>query len=86
MIRLTTAVILLAIYFSGCSGILIHQAMKEKDLTPEEIAAYEKVGSKAYKCLTVTGPPPNGASTFVLVPQDAKVNIKFGPGCQLQMQ
>lgn len=72
---------------SGCSGLLIHQSLTKGDvLTPEQIAAYEKVGSKAFSCFTIAGPPPGGNLVLMTVPKDAAANVKFGPGCQILMQ
>lgn len=72
---------------SGCSGILIHQALdKDATLTPEQIEAYAKVGSKAFSCFQLSGPPPIGSTVLITIPNDAPGSVKFGPGCAVQMQ
>lgn len=80
--------LLLAILLSAtsCSGLLIHQALEQKDLTPEQIEAYRKVGSKVHSCLQIAGPPPAGSSSIVLLPQSSNQIVKFGPQCQVMMQ
>lgn len=70
----------------GCSGILLHRAPDPGDLTPEQIEAYNKVGSKVYSCFQIAGPPPAGGSTIVTVPKETQGTVKFLPGCQIQMQ
>jgi hypothetical protein len=71
---------------SGCSGLLIHQAMNPKDaaLTPEQIEAYSKVGADVWSCLNVAGPPPAGSLVMITAPKTAKANIVFGDGCRVK--
>ena len=83
MFKILTLVV--SIMFSGCSGILIHQAMQQKDLSPEQIEAYSKVGHKVFSCFQIAGPPPNGASSAVVIPQSSGQQVRFGPQCQIQM-
>ena len=78
--------LLLAILLSanGCSGFLIHQAVKAGDqLTPEQIKAYNDVGLDVWSCGTISGPPPSGAFTWITVPK-GKGSVVFGEGCRLR--
>lgn len=80
-------VTILALFLSGCSGLLIHQSMTRGDLlTPEQIAAYDKVGSKVFSCFQLAGPPPAGSLVLVTVPKESKTDIKFAPGCTILVQ
>jgi len=69
----------------GCSGILLRGAADPKDLTPEQIKAYNEVGSKVYSCLQIAGPPPSGGTTIVVMPKDSQSVVRFLPNCMLQM-
>lgn len=78
--------VLLAIPLSatGCTSMLIGNALNQgKDLTPEQIEAYNKVGSKVFSCLTVKGPPPAGATVVITTPKDSVYAPKFGDNCQV---
>lgn len=79
---LHAALILALLSLNGCSGLLIHQAMKTDGLTPEQIKAYNEVGMDVYSCLTVSGPPPMGMGTWITVPK-GKGNVVFGEGCRV---
>lgn len=70
---------------SGCTSMLIGNALNQgKDLTPEQIEAYNKVGSRVFSCLTVKGPPPAGATVIITVPKEgATFAPKFGDNCQV---
>lgn len=81
--------VLLALLLSanGCTGMLIGNALNQgRDLTPEQIDAYNKVGSSVYGCLLVSGPPPSGATMFIIVPKGSTSPVKFGDGCHLLNQ
>jgi len=69
---------------SGCTSMLIGNALNQgKDLTPEQLDAYNKIGSKVFSCLSVKGPPPAGATVFIIVPKDSNAVVKFGDNCQV---
>ena len=76
MIGMLLAVIL---SISGCAPFI---ASKEaKDMTPEQIKAYNEQGLDVYQCLNISGPPPNGGYTLILVPKKAKIDLAFASNC-----
>jgi hypothetical protein len=83
---LLALLILLLTAATGCSGLLIHQAMNPRDsaLTPEQIEAYNKVGADVWSCLNVAGPPPAGSLVMITAPKGSKANIVFGDGCRVK--
>lgn len=88
-VRVFFHAVLLALLLSanGCTGMLIGNALNQgRDLTPEQIDAYNKVGSSVYGCLLVSGPPPSGATMFIIVPKGSTSPVKFGDGCHLLNQ
>lgn len=76
--------LLLVPLLSGCTSMLIGNALNQgKDLTPEQIEAYNKVGSRVFSCLSVKGPAPSGATVIITVPKDSQFSPKFGDNCQV---
>lgn len=74
------------LWLSGCSGILLHHAMDPQSslLTPEQIDAYDKVGSDVYTCFQVGGPPPIGQVVLLTWPKTKPPpQIVFGANCQI---
>lgn len=56
-----------------------------KEMSPDQIKALQALSIDPYVCTTVTGPPPAGRFTSVLVPRlDKKPDIRFGPDCQIK--
>ena len=65
----------------GCTPFLT--AKEAATLTPEQIKAYNEQGLDVYQCLNVSGPPPTGGFTLVLVPKGAKLEVAFASNCNL---
>jgi hypothetical protein len=65
----------------GCAPFLT--AKEAATLTPEQIKAYNEQGLDVYQCLNVSGPPPTGGFTSVLVPKGAKFEVAFASNCNL---
>lgn len=86
--NLLLAVALLTILaLTGCTGMLIGNALGQgQNLTPEQVDTYNRIGSKVYGCFVVSGPPPSGATMWIVVPKDATVTAKFGDNCHLVSQ
>ena len=81
------ACLLLFLSLNGCiGGIMGNMLAPDQTLTPEQIDAYAKAGSKVYSCIVVTGPPPSGSVIRIVVPQDATVSFKFGDNCHVVTQ
>lgn len=69
---------------SSCTSMLIGNALNQgKDLTPEQIKAYNEVGANVFSCLTVKGPPPAGATVIITTPKSSSFTPKFGDNCQV---
>ena len=78
--------LLLAILLSatqGCATQLISKVAQGDNLTPEQIKAYRESGHDVYGCFQISGPPPSGATVWVIVPKDTKVGFKFGDACHI---
>lgn len=73
----------LAWLLASCGGFLLSQVTHPERMTPEQIAAYEKLNKDVYVCFTLGGPPPIGGTTWIVVPKDSKPNLSFGSNCQL---
>ena len=72
------------IYFASCSGLaLIHAIDNQSTLTPEQISAFREMNMDTWGCFTVNGPPPNGATTWIVLPKGTDGPI-FGDGCHVQ--
>jgi len=81
---LIVACLALFLSLTGCTGMLIGNALGQgQNLTPEQVEAYNKLGQKVYGCFMVVGPPPSGATMWIVVPKDAIVNPRFADGCRL---
>lgn len=81
------AALVILLSLTGCSGLLIHQSLTRGDvLTPEQIAEYDRVGSKVFSCFALAGPPPAGSLVLITIPKESTVTVKFSPGCVIQMQ
>jgi hypothetical protein len=83
---LTALFLALLLSASGCSGLLIHQAMNPRDsaLTPEQIKAYADVGADVWSCAQIVGPPPSGSLVMITTPKTSKTVIVFGDGCRVK--
>ena len=76
----------LLLVMTGCTGILFTDALRRGDkLSKEEIAAYESVGMVVVGCITANGPPPIGATTWLIFPKGQSLSgINFTDGCHLR--
>lgn len=70
----------LVILFSGCS---LYFANQIKELSPEQIKALQELNMKVLVCANITAPPATGGITYLLLPNDATVDVGFSPNCQL---
>jgi len=78
------AAIALFLSLYGCTGMLIGNALGQgQALTPEQIEQYNKLGQKVYGCFQVVGPPPSGATMWLVLPKEAIIQPHFGDGCRL---
>jgi len=78
------AVLVLFLSLVGCTSMLIGNALGQgQNLTPEQVEAYNKLGQKVYGCFVVVGPPPSGATMWIVLPKDAQMNFKFGDNCRV---
>jgi len=68
------------LFLSGC---LLATARSIQKMTPEQIDAYGKVRMQVFGCLQVDGPPGGGAITYMVLPQDTKLDLQFAPNCTL---
>lgn len=66
---------------SGCSQILT--AREAREMSPEQIKAYAEQQMDVYQCANISGPPPSGGMTFMVVPKHAKLELAFGNNCSL---
>jgi hypothetical protein len=77
--------IVLAVMLSlaGCSGIaLLHAIDNGSTLTPEQIKAFADMNMDAWGCFQLSGPPPNGATTWIVLPKGSD-GPTFGEGCRV---
>jgi hypothetical protein len=82
---LVPATILAAVLLAGgCTGILMADAARQgKDLTPEQIKAYNEIGSAVYGCFQIGGPPPAGNTVWIIVPKGTEAKFHFADNCHL---
>lgn len=76
-------IVLLLSFTWGCvpGGLLLTDA---SNMTPEQMAGYEKLGYDAIRCATISGGPPvGGIVTSVTIPKNRQALVKF-VGCQVQ--
>lgn len=84
---LEATAIALMLALTGCTSVLMGNALQQgRDLTPEQVEAYNKVGSAVYGCVSFAGPPPAGGTTWIILPKGTNTPIKFLPNCMVQMQ
>jgi hypothetical protein len=65
----------------GCVAQLT--GSQAQHMTSEQIKEYKDNGFDVYSCFQIGGPPPAGATTFLIVPSGTKVDFQFSPNCQL---
>lgn len=83
-IKLACIVTALALLLTGCATTLIGRAIDAgQSPTPEQVDAWRKAGQKVYACFNLSGPPPNGGVTWIIVPGDADALVQFSPTCAL---
>lgn len=81
------SVILLAFLLQGCVAAMMGKAIDQgQNLTPEQIKAYSDVGSAVYGCFNLSGPPPAGGTTWVVLPKNSDAFVTFLPNCMVQMR
>lgn len=68
---------------SGCAGVLLQGVDNKASLTPEQIDAYNRVGSAVYGCFQLGGPPPAGNTTWIVMPKTATTNLTFMSNCMI---
>lgn len=78
--------LILALLLQGCTLALLNQVDKGHVFTPEQIRAYKEQDMDVYGCFMIAAPPPNGLTTWIIVPRGSKVAVKFGDGCHLLSQ
>ena len=71
---------IIVLMISGCILATLNQV---KEMTPEQIAEYAKINMKVFVCFQLTGPPPLGAVTYMIMPNTATVDLQFNPNCSL---
>ena len=74
--------LILAILLSatqGCAIMLTPQLAQH--MTPEQIKAYKEQNADVYSCLNFGGPPPIGATTFIVVARGSKMDLSFASNC-----
>ena len=76
----TVSIICLILILSGCVLATLNQV---KEMSPEQIAEYAKINMKVFVCFQLTGPPPLGAITYMIMPNTATVDLQFNPNCSL---
>ena len=84
--NLVIALLLLVIVFflPGCTSMLIGNSLGQgQSLSPEQVAEYRKQNSKVFICVQVAGPPPAGATMWIVVPAESQYSPRFGDGCRL---
>lgn len=75
---LLPAVLLVA----GCISPVL-TAREAREMSPEQIEAFRKAGQKVVGCFRFGGPPPAGATTWLILPDDSKPTLKFGSDCAI---
>ncbi len=67
---------------AGCTLI---RSQSYSEMSPEQIAAMQKMELDVYSCIVVAGPPPSGKFVYVIVPRlDKKPDIKWGDNCAIR--
>lgn len=79
------AILILAMC-SGCIAAMAARSQELKDLSPEQITALKDANLDLYGCFQLGGPPPIGATTFIVMPKGHKVDVSFLPNCMVQMR
>jgi len=81
---LIVACLALFLSLTGCTGMLIGNALGQgQSLTPEQVAEFRKQNQKVYSCTQVSGPPPSGMAIWLIMPAESQFNPKFADGCRL---
>lgn len=80
VITLITTMLLL----SGCVSALMGPGAYS-DLSIEQIKALQAQQMDVYACSTISGPPPAGRITYIVVPRlDKKPDVRFGDNCAVR--
>jgi hypothetical protein len=74
---------ILMMLLTGCAGLMISSLSKDHILSPDEINAYNRVGYGVDGCITASGPPPAGATTWI-IHRDLDVRVEFTDGCHIK--
>lgn len=69
---------------SGCVLATLGAFQTNKEMTKEQIEAFRAANMDVFGCITVTGPPPTGGTTWIIVPKNSNPDIGFLPGCALR--
>lgn len=75
--------LVVALLLQGCAFNLLRRVAHPEDLSPAQIKAYNEVGLDVFLCFQMSGPPPIGAMTFFLWPNNKPMNQSFGVSCQI---
>lgn len=77
-------IIIICGFLPGCAAQLIGNAIGQgQNLTPEQIKAYNDIGSSVIGCFQIGGPPPVGNTQWIVIPKNFPMPIKFGDNCHL---
>lgn len=70
---------------SGCGLTSIFGPSAYSEMSPDQIAAMQKMQLDVYACSTLAGPPPSGRIVYIVVPRlDKKPDVRFGSDCQIK--
>ena len=70
---------------AGCGMTSLFGPGAYSEMSPAQIAAYQKLALDVYACSTLAGPPPSGRIVYIVVPRlDKKPDVKFGSDCQIK--
>ena len=83
-VLLVMGLIILFALASGCGVIALDRAINNgQQLSAEQIKAYRDANVDVYGCFQIAGPPPAGATIWLMVPKGAPVTFKFGDNCHI---
>jgi hypothetical protein len=77
-------ILITALFLSGCA-LSLFGPRAYSDMSSEQIKALKDLQMDVYACSTISGPPPSGRITYIVVPRlDKKPDVRFTASCDIR--